>query len=118
LLELYAEERHGNLLAVMTNDLKTMNLVILAWLTWMLGYPEKAMKIADERDAHSRRLGHPFDLGYALAFGGLVFDYLGMPDEALKRANEAERLGRDNSLPFLTEFLAVQARGAALLGKG
>ncbi len=117
-LALYTEERHGNLLPLLNQDLKTMNLVFLAWITWMLGYPEKAVEMSAERDAHSRRLGHPFDLGFALTIGGLVFDLLGMPDEALKRAGEAERLGRDNSLPFLTELLVPMARGAALIRKG
>ena len=95
-----------------------MNLVFLAWMTWMLGYPEKAVEMCAERDAHSRRLGHPFDLGFALTIGGLVFGYLEMPDEVLKRADEAERIGRDNSLPPLTEILAPMARGAALIRKG
>jgi predicted ATPase len=117
-LALYTEERHGNLLAVMNQDLKTMNLVFLAWMTWILGYPEQAMKIAGERDAHSRRLGHPFDLGFALTIGGIVFNYLGIPDEALKRVDEAERLGRDNSLPPLTDVMVPLARGAALVRKG
>ncbi len=117
-LALYTEERHGNLLEVLNQDLKTMNLVFLAWMTWMLGYPEKAVEMCAERDAHSRRLGHPFDLGFALTIGGLVFGYLEMPDEVLKRADEAERIGRDNSLPPLTEILAPMARGAALIWKG
>ena len=37
--------------------------------TWMLGYPDRALRLSDETDAHARRRGHPFDLGYALTTG-------------------------------------------------
>ncbi len=30
---------------------------------WMLGYPDRAMRLSNEKDAHARRRGHPFDLG-------------------------------------------------------
>jgi predicted ATPase len=84
----------------------------------MLGYPEKALEMSADRDAHARRRGHPFDLGFALTLGAFVFDYLGKPDEVLKRADEAERLGRDNSVPPLTEVMVPMARGSALIRKG
>jgi hypothetical protein len=79
----------------------------------MFGYPERAMKIADERDHHARRLGHPIDLGFALTVGGMVFDHLGLPDEMLKRADEAERLGCGSSLSLVPTH-----RGAVLNRKG
>ena len=37
--------------------------------TWMLGYPDRAWRLSNETDAHARRRGHPFDLGYALTMG-------------------------------------------------
>ena len=80
-------------------------MIYTALLTWILGYPDQAVKISDEKDAHARRRGHPFDLGFALTVGADVFDHLGEPDELLKRAEEAERLGRENSLPVLDGVL-------------
>jgi hypothetical protein len=35
----------------------------------------------------------------------LIFDYLGDPEELLKRTEEAERLGYENSLPVLTRVM-------------
>jgi predicted ATPase len=88
-----------------------------ALLTWMLGYPEQAVTISDAKDAHARRLGHPFDLGWALTIGAIVFDHLSEPNEHLRRVEEADRVGRENSLAFVTEVLAPISSGIALIRK-
>jgi predicted ATPase len=93
-------------------------LAFLAQSTWMLGYPEQAASIGDATLEHARRRGHPFDLGWALTVGAEVFDYLREPDELLKRVEEADRLGRENSLPFLSECLVSIHSGIALIRNG
>jgi class 3 adenylate cyclase/predicted ATPase len=118
LLALYSEERHGYLADVLNQDAKTQGLVYSAQSTWMLGYPEQATKISDAADEHARRRGHPFDVGFALTVGAMVFDYLREPDEMLKRVEEADRVGRENSLPFVTECLVAFWSGIALIRKG
>jgi len=50
--------------------------------------------------------------------GATVLDPLGKPDELLKRVEEAERLGREHSLPVLTAFLGPCHAGIALIHKG
>jgi predicted ATPase len=116
-LALYSEERHSRLLDILNQDPKTNSLAYSALLTWMLGYPEQAVRISDVKDAHSRLRGHPFDLGWALTFGAQFFDYLREPDELLKRVAEADRVGRENSLPFLTECRVPLYSGIALIRK-
>jgi class 3 adenylate cyclase/predicted ATPase len=118
LLALYAEEQHGHLIGVIYEDPKTVGLAYAALLTWLFGYPAQAVQISDAKEAHARGLGHPFDLGWALTIGATVLDPLGRPDELLKRAEEAERLGRENSLPVLTAFLGPCHSGIALIRKG
>jgi hypothetical protein len=78
----------------------------------------QTLRISDAKDTHARRRGHPFDLGWALTLGVEVFDYLREPDEMLRRIEEGDRLGRENSLPFVTEVLAPQIFGTALIRKG
>jgi class 3 adenylate cyclase len=117
-LALYSEERHGHLVRILNHDLKTLSLIYTARLTWMLGYPEQAVKTHDLQGAHARRLGHPFDLGFVLTIGARVFDYLGEPEEKLKRAAEAVRLGREHSLPLLTGLLVPPDSGTALIRQG
>jgi class 3 adenylate cyclase/tetratricopeptide (TPR) repeat protein len=117
-LALYSEERHDHLVVILNQDPKTAALVFSAQATWMLGYPERAVRISDAKDAHARRRGHPFHLGWALTTGGQVFDHLREPDAMLKRVEEADRVGRENSLPFVTECLVPYCSGIALIRKG
>jgi tetratricopeptide (TPR) repeat protein len=117
-LALYSEERHVHLADTLITDPKTTSLVYSALLTWMLGYPEQAVKITDAAHAHARRCGHPFDVGWALYLGAQVFDYLREPDELLKRVEEADQVGRESSLPMLTECWVPICSGTALMRKG
>jgi hypothetical protein len=80
-LALYSDERRGDVIGVLAHDPKTQSLAYLAQVMWMLRYPEQALKIDDVKEAQARRLGHPFDLGWALTVGSLVFDHVGEPDE-------------------------------------
>ncbi len=114
-LALYSEERHAHLVGILNTDPKSNSLVFSALSTWMLSYPEQALRISNAAHDHARRRGHPFYLGWALVFGAQVFDQLREPDEALKRVEEADRVGRENSLPFLTECLVPQHSGVALI---
>jgi class 3 adenylate cyclase/tetratricopeptide (TPR) repeat protein len=118
LLALYNEDRHAHLVGMLNHDAKTRSLAGLARSTWILGYPEQAIGIGDERDAHARRRGHPFDLGWALIVGADVLDFLGRPDDMLERIRQADRVGRENSLPFLTECMVPLHSGIALIRKG
>ena len=74
--------------------------------TWILGYPDRALRLSDEKDAHARWRGHPFDLGFALTMGAHEFDHRFTHEDLRKRAEECERLGRENSLPVLWALLA------------
>jgi predicted ATPase len=118
MLALYREERQAHLAGILNHDPKTMTLIFSARSTWMLGHPEKAVRITDAAHNHARKLGHPFDLGWALTAGPLVFDFLREPDEWLKRIEEGDRVGRESSLRFVTECMVPASSGMALIRKG
>ena len=84
----------------------------------MLGYPDRAVQLSDAKDAHARRRGHPFDLGWALTFGDPVWDFRCEPAPLLARIEEAEQLGRAHSLPVISEVLAQIVKGLAWLRAG
>jgi tetratricopeptide (TPR) repeat protein len=117
-LALYSEEWHAHLVGMLSGDLRTSSLHFLAVSTWMLGYPDRAAQHRYESEAHARKLGHPFDLGFTLAESVKLFDCRGEPVEQLKRVEEAERLARENSLPFLMEVLVPCSSGIALIRTG
>ena len=105
-LELYDDEKHRHLADILNHDPKTYAGIFASISTWMLGYPDRALRLNDEKDAHARRRGHPFDLGYALTIGAHEFDHRLKHEDLHKRAEECERLGRENSLPVLWAMLA------------
>jgi predicted ATPase len=84
----------------------------------MLGYPEQAIRSCDAALEHARRRGHPFDLGWALTVGAEVFDYLRDPDELLKRVAEADGVGCESNLPFVTQVFVPIYSGMGLIRTG
>ena len=114
-LALYDGEKHRKLVDLLNHDPKTLAGVYCSICTWMLGYPDRALRISNEKDAHARRRGHPFDLGWAVCFGAEVFDFRCEPEQLRKRAEECEQLGRDNSMPVLWALMAPIGYGVALI---
>jgi predicted ATPase len=117
-LALYSEERHRHLADLKNIDPKTTVGVYDSPGTWMWGYPDRAVQLCDAKDAHARRRGHPFDLGFALTVGSQVWDYRCEPEHMLARVEEAERLGRAHSLPFIFDVMAQLWKGLAWLRAG
>ncbi len=117
-LDLYDEESHRHLADLLGNDPKTMAGIWGSISTWVLGYPDRAAWLNDEKDAHARRLGNLFDLGWALILGAHEYNHRDDVEGLFRRAEECERLGRENSLPFLSEVMAPTGYGQALLQGG
>jgi tetratricopeptide (TPR) repeat protein len=117
-LDLYDAEKHRHLADVLNQDPKTAADSSGSISTWILGYPDRALRLVIQRDAHARRRGHPFDLGYALMRGAHEFDDRYSYEDLRKRAEEVERLGRENNLPFLWAAQAPRLYGRALLREG
>jgi class 3 adenylate cyclase/predicted ATPase len=117
-LALYDPERHRYLADLVNTDARTAVGNFMAPALWMLGRADQAVQACADNDAHARRRAHPFDLGYALAWGGEVFDLRGEPERLLERVAEAERLGRSHNLPFISEVLAQLMKGLAWLRAG
>jgi class 3 adenylate cyclase/tetratricopeptide (TPR) repeat protein len=117
-LALYSEEKHHHLADIMNVDPKTYVGLYASLGTWMLGYPDRAVQESDAKDTNARRRNHPFDMGYALTIGALLWDFRCEPERLLTCAEAAERLGRAHSLPFVSEVLAQLFKGLAWLRGG
>jgi hypothetical protein len=118
LRSLYDDEKYRHLADILNRDPKTSAGVFASICTWILGYPDRALRLNDEKDAHARRRGHPFDLGFALTIGAHEFDHRCQPEDLRRRAEECELLGRENSLPVLWAMLAPFSYGLALIREG
>jgi tetratricopeptide (TPR) repeat protein len=118
ILALYDPQHAGRWMQVTANDFKTLVGIWSSQWTWMLGYADQAVQQSDERDAHARRLGHAFNLAFALTLGAYVFDYRCEPERLLERIREADGLVREHSVPFMTEVMIPQVEGLARLRNG
>ena len=118
ILTLYDPARHGNIARAMNHDPKTLTGLYASHWVWMLGYPDEAVRVTEERDAHARSIGHPFDRGFALTTGSHVYEYRGEPEKQRALAEEAVRLGREHSMPFISEILAQIVMGVSMVRSG
>ena len=117
-LALYEDEKQRHLVKMINTDTKSAASAYLSQAMWKTGYPEKGARLSNQAVEHARALGHPFNLGHTLTIGSDVFDFRGEPAVLRKRADEAERVGRENNLPFLSGYLALSRAGIALLHEG
>lgn len=117
-LHLYETEKHCLLVDMVIHDPKTVAGVWGSICTLILGYPDQARRLNDERDLHDCQRGHPFDIGYALSLGAHVSDQRYDHEDLRGRAEECERLGRENSLPVLWATFAPISFGQALIREG
>jgi predicted ATPase len=117
-LSLYDDVKHRHLADILSQDPGITAGIFGSISTWILGYPDRAMRLSDGKDAHARQRGHPFALGMALTHGSHEFDDRFDWKDLRRRAEECERLGRENSLPVLWAMLAPNSYGQALVLKG
>jgi class 3 adenylate cyclase/tetratricopeptide (TPR) repeat protein len=117
-LALYDPRRADRWLQLTGHDARTVFIGWSAHWSWMLGYPDRAVELSDEEDAHARRLGHGLDLGYALTVGAYIFDYRCEPERLLECVREADRVAREQSIPILYEVMVPQVEGLARLRSG
>ncbi|MGJ7506622.1 AAA family ATPase [Variovorax sp. GT1P44] len=119
IIERYVRERHGHIVKSMNHDPKTLAGIYLAQVLWMLGYPDKAVAIVEERDAHARAIGHPFDSSFVLTLGAWVFHYRGEPEKQYARNEAVQKLAHDAGLPFISGILApLLSTGISLAQQG
>jgi hypothetical protein len=117
-LDLYDDEKHHHLADILNQDPKTLAGIFGSIAAWILGYPDRAFRMNNEKEAHARRRRHPFDLGFALTTGAHELDCRRTHEDLQELAEECERLGRENSLPVLWALMAPTLFGLALIRKG
>jgi tetratricopeptide (TPR) repeat protein len=118
ILQLYDVNRHRDTARKTNFDPRSALGLYAAHYQWMLGYPDQALATLLDKERHAREIGHAFDLGFALTTGSHALEYRGEPEALMQRVEEAERLGRESSVPFISEVRAQVMRGVAMLRAG
>jgi tetratricopeptide (TPR) repeat protein len=79
----------------------------LSWAVhflWICGYPDQAQRAAQEQVDLARQLGHPFNLAFSLTTGCAALVQRGETAVALQWINEAQAIGKQNAIGYVTHF--------------
>jgi predicted ATPase len=68
---------------------------------WLMGWPDRALRHADEARSIARRLNKPFATAHADAIGALTYALRGDYASAHRAAHQAETLGKESGFPTL-----------------
>jgi class 3 adenylate cyclase/predicted ATPase len=99
-------------------DPGVMCLCYSAWALWELGYPDEAMKRANEVIALSHALGHKFSIGQAYGICAGVHFFRGENELALMRAGQAVEICEVHGFSvWLAHAKMLRGRMVAELGR-
>ncbi|HEY4187650.1 MAG TPA: adenylate/guanylate cyclase domain-containing protein [Polyangia bacterium] len=115
---LYDPARAGRWLQLTGHDLRTFVEVYTCQLIWMQGFPDQAVRASQENKAHAQQDGHAFNLAWALTFSAYTFAYRREPQRFLEQVGEADRLAREQGIPFIHQVSVPQAVGVAEVQNG
>ena len=91
-LSFYRTERHRSYVMAFGEDPGVICHLYTALCSDGLGHRDKARRMMDEAMAHSRQLGHPFSLAFALSISQLLYMIRGEPEPVEQMAAEAASL--------------------------
>lgn len=89
----------------------------LAWVLWILGFPEQALQQSREAVAYAQALNHPWDLAFALSFAASLHGFRREPQAAYEQAETVITLATEQEFPFWIAQ-AMFSHSRALLQQG
>ncbi|WP_108659911.1 AAA family ATPase [Acuticoccus kandeliae] len=116
----YCGPRHSRLAALTNHDPLVFAQHWAGSLAdWIRGHPDRSVARMDEAIDIARRVGHPFNLAFALTAGTTSLLYLDEIDRLLAFCDEAQAIVTDEALgPFSERVMVMQWRGGALVQRG
>jgi predicted ATPase len=86
---------------------------------WITGHPDRSVERLEEAISLARKVGHPFNLVFALTAGATSLIYLDDADRLLDLCDEAAKVATEEALgPFSEHVNIMQWRGAAHIQRG
>lgn len=117
-IKLYMPDDHRTLAFLYGQDPDVANRGMQSWPLSLMGYPEQAVKRAQESRAHAQQLAHPYSLGYAFVHETCCYQYLRDPKRTLAVALEAISLGSEKSFPnWLLAGMVLQGWALGQMGE-
>jgi predicted ATPase len=98
-IALYNTAEHRPLATRFSYDVRVAILGFRAWTLWLLGYPDVALKDADEVISDAREIGQASSLMVALCTSGTTDIFCGNYLGAMARSNEIITLAEEKAAP-------------------
>jgi predicted ATPase/DNA-binding SARP family transcriptional activator len=112
------EEHHHPMVVLRGSDAGTSAMAYAACSLWFLGYPDQALKLAQESLVLAQELGHAFSTVEVLYFSGSIFNAMRRDWSAVnKYSKQMLDLVNENRLPLWLGS-AYMCRGNALIMLG
>jgi predicted ATPase len=99
-LTLYRPAEHRRLMTRFGQDLRVTCLAFRSMASWLLGYPETALKDADCALMEARQIDHAATLMFTLNFPILINTYCGNYNAANEHLEELVALAEEKAAPF------------------
>jgi predicted ATPase len=116
-LALYDPERDRPKAARVGFDTGTACHALAAFVHWDLGYPDEALRHAEEAIVTASAASHPLSEAWALSHAAYIHGYRGEIALSLERAEAALALATEQMLPHFAMHAAL-CSGSALVKKG
>jgi predicted ATPase len=116
-ISLYDPERHRPLAFRYGFDAGVCCLSYAAWILWQLGYPDQALKRANEAIVLAQRLSHPRSLGWAKFFKSVLHQYRRESDATEENAKSVVAISAEHALADFSAW-ATSLRGWAIAEQG
>jgi len=113
----YDLERYGSYSFSIGNNAAVTSRTTTALCLWMLGYPDRSLKLADESLSIAKKLKHPFSMAYTLFHTGLLHLWRQEFGIVLERANAALKLTEEYQFQ-VWKAVALCLHGAAIAAMG
>jgi len=114
----YDPERHKQLASTYGGlDPGVCSLVYLAWTLWLLGYPDQALKRADEAQPLAKRVANLYTQARSLYWDSLVRQFTGQWDVLRERIETAIGMATEHGFALVLGVGPIM-RGWALVTEG
>jgi tetratricopeptide (TPR) repeat protein len=115
--ETYQPELHPNFIGMIGIDSGIIAQSQSAYFTWIVGFPERALNLAEDALNCARELNHPFSLAIALDTIAALYHQLRDPHTCLELTQECSDLAMEYHFPFWDARACIR-RGWALAMMG
>jgi predicted ATPase len=104
---LYDPSRQDTYFLIHGNDAKVMSLCFAAWLSWCLGYPDRAVDRVGEAVSLARQISHAQSLVVALHFASRIHQLRREADASRRMAEEAIALAEEHGLEMWADISCI-----------